>query len=102
MSRRHSQQTCKTVNKTTVHIAVLVAIILLVHLLYELWILPEVNILVAIAKDSGDLLPRNFFVIVKDLEQENVGIKEALALEEAETEGKEELKEVVLYHAFHV
>ena len=70
MNRRLFQQTCKTVNKTTVHIAVLIAIILLVHLLYELWILPEVNTLEAIANDSGDLLPRNFFVIVKDLEQE--------------------------------
>jgi biopolymer transport protein ExbB/TolQ len=58
------------VSKTIAHIVVLAAIILLVHLLYALWILPEVSVLQVIAKDTGDLLPRNFFVIVKDLEQE--------------------------------
>ena len=35
-----------------------------------MWIIPEVNHLQIMAKSTGDLLPRNFFIIVKDIEQE--------------------------------
>ena len=56
--------------KTTTNIVVLIGIILTVHLLYTMWIIPEVNHLQIMAKSTGDLLPRNFFIIVKDIEQE--------------------------------
>ena len=35
-----------------------------------MWIIPEVNHIQIMAKSTGDLLPRNFFIIVKDIEQE--------------------------------
>jgi len=35
-----------------------------------MWIIPEVNHLQIMAKSTGNLLPRNFFIIVKDIEQE--------------------------------
>ena len=56
--------------KTTTNIVVLIGIILTVHLLYTMWIIPEVNHLQIMAKSTGNLLPRNFFIIVKDIEQE--------------------------------
>ena len=56
--------------KTTTNIAVLIGIILGVHFLYTMWIIPEVNYLQMTAKETGDLLPRNFYIIVKDIEQE--------------------------------
>ena len=37
-----------------------------------MWIIPEVNHLQIMAKSTGNLLPRNFFIIVKDIEQEIV------------------------------
>ena len=44
--------------------------IIFVQAVYSLWILPEVNILEMVALEDGTILPRNFFVIVKDLEQQ--------------------------------
>ena len=69
-SRHHFQETCEHMKKTTTNIVVLIGIILTVHLLYTMWIIPEVNHLQIMAKSTGDLLPRNFFIIVKDIEQE--------------------------------
>ena len=37
-----------------------------------MWIIPEVNYLQMMAKSTGDLLPRDFVIIVKDIEQEIV------------------------------
>lgn len=51
-------------------IIVLVATIIIVQALYSMWIIPEVLILESIARETGSILPRNFFVIVKDLEQQ--------------------------------
>ena len=56
--------------KTTTNIVVLIGIILGVHFLYTMWIIPEVNYLQITAKETGDLLPRNFYIVVKDIEQE--------------------------------
>ena len=56
--------------KTTTNIVVLIGIILGVHFLYTMWIIPEVNYLQIAAKETGDLLPRNFYIVVKDIEQE--------------------------------
>ncbi len=56
--------------KTTLNLLVLTGIILIVHLSYSLWILPEVHYLLIAAKETDELLPRNFFIIVKDIEQE--------------------------------
>jgi len=57
-------------NKKLLPMAVLVITILLVHSLYVFWIIPEVQSLEQIASETGSILPRNFFVILKDFEQE--------------------------------
>ena len=48
----------------------LVITVIFVQAIYSLWIHPEVQIIEAIALEAGTILPRNFFVIVKDLEQQ--------------------------------
>lgn len=48
----------------------LVVFVILVQALYSLWILPNVRALELIALNTETLLPRNFFVIVKDFEQQ--------------------------------
>jgi biopolymer transport protein ExbB/TolQ len=57
-------------NKTTVQILVLAAIIMVVHIFYVLWVFPEVALLENVSQMTGSILPRTFFIIVKDLEQE--------------------------------
>ena len=51
-------------------IALLATIIIVIHSLYAFWIDPNVEILKQISLDTGSSLPRNFFVIFKDIEQE--------------------------------
>ena len=48
----------------------LVITVIFVQAIYSFWIHPEVQIIEAIALEAGTILPRNFFVIVKDLEQQ--------------------------------
>ena len=57
-------------NNKILQILVLVVTILIVHSLYTFWIDPEVLMLEMAAAESGSILPRSFFIIVKDLEQE--------------------------------
>ena len=49
---------------------VLVISIILVHLIYVAWINPNVEIIQNIAAQTGSILPRNLFIIIKDFEQE--------------------------------
>jgi biopolymer transport protein ExbB/TolQ len=57
-------------NKKLLPMVVLVITILSIHSLYVFWIIPEVQSLEQIASETGSILPRNFFVILKDFEQE--------------------------------
>ena len=59
-----------TMNRKIQQMLVLLVLILLVHTAYEFWISPNVQIFEQIADENDSILPRNFFVIVKDLEQE--------------------------------
>ena len=57
-------------NKNVQKILALAISIIFVQVLYSFWILPNVRALELIAASTGSILPRNFFVIVKDLEQQ--------------------------------
>ena len=57
-------------NKNMQQVLALVVFVILVQALYSLWILPNVRALELIALNTETLLPRNFFVIVKDFEQQ--------------------------------
>lgn len=57
-------------NKNIQKILALVIFVILVQALYSFWILPNVRALELIALNTDSLLPRNFFVIVKDFEQQ--------------------------------
>ena len=57
-------------NQKILQILVLIITILLIHSLYSFWINPEVRLLEQIASETGSILPRNFYVVVKDFEQE--------------------------------
>lgn len=57
-------------NKTILKILVLAGIILTVHAFYVLLVFPRVAILENVAQMTGSILPRSFFIIVKDIEQE--------------------------------
>ena len=48
----------------------LIVSVLLVHLIYIGFILPNADIAIEFAKSQGQAIPRNLFVILKDLEQE--------------------------------
>ena len=48
----------------------LIISVVLVHLIYIGVILPNADIAIEMAKNQGQTVPRNFFVIIKDLEQE--------------------------------
>ena len=45
-------------------------LVIIVHLIFSGFIRPEANILIENAKNSQTSIPRNFFIIVKDFEQE--------------------------------
>ena len=51
-------------------IILLLVIIFLVHSLYVVWINPNVEIIKQFSFENGTSLPRNFFIIFKDIEQE--------------------------------
>ena len=51
-------------------IVLLLVIIFLVHSLYVAWINPNVEIIKQFSLENGTSLPRNFFIIFKDIEQE--------------------------------
>ena len=57
-------------NKNMQNILALVIFVIFVQAMYSFWILPNVRALEIIASNTGSILPRNFFVIVKDLEQQ--------------------------------
>ena len=48
----------------------LIFTVIIVHLIFSGFIRPEANLIIEIAKNTQTSVPRNFFVIVKDLEQE--------------------------------
>ncbi len=48
----------------------LISTVILVHLVFSSFIRPEANLIIEAAKTTQTSVPRNFFVIVKDLEQE--------------------------------
>ena len=48
----------------------LISTVILVHLIFSGFIRPEANLIIEAAKNAQTSVPRNFFVIVKDLEQE--------------------------------
>ncbi len=52
---------------------VLVISMILVHLIYVAWINPNVEIIQNIAAQTGSILPRNLFIIIKDFEQKISG-----------------------------
>lgn len=56
--------------KILYQIILLLIIILLVHSLYVVWINPNVEIIKQFSLENGTSLPRNFFIIFKDIEQE--------------------------------
>ena len=47
-----------------------ISLVIIVHLIFSGFIRPEANILIENAKNSQTSIPRNFFIIVKDFEQE--------------------------------
>ena len=51
-------------------VILLLVIIFLVHSLYVVWINPNVEIIKQFSLENGTSLPRNFFIIFKDIEQE--------------------------------
>ncbi len=51
-------------------IILLLVIIFLIHSLYVVWINPNVEIIKQFSLENGSSLPRNFFIIFKDIEQE--------------------------------
>ena len=51
-------------------IILLLVIIFLIHSLYVIWINPNVEIIKQFSLENGTSLPRNFFIIFKDVEQE--------------------------------
>ena len=58
-------------NITTIkNILIFVVFAIGVHFTYEIIIRPEAQILVEAAQQEGKTLPRNFFVLIKDIEQE--------------------------------
>jgi biopolymer transport protein ExbB/TolQ len=57
-------------NKRIQDIAILAGLVILVQAMYSLWILPNVRAIEASVLESGQILPRNFFIIVKDFEQQ--------------------------------
>ena len=56
--------------KILYQIILLLIIIFLVHSLYVVWINPNVEIIKQFSLENGTSLPRNFFIIFKDIEQE--------------------------------
>ena len=48
----------------------LISTVILVHFIFSGFIRPEANLIIEAAKNAQASVPRNFFVIVKDLEQE--------------------------------
>ena len=56
--------------KILYQIILLLVIIFLVHSLYVVWINPNVEIIKQFSLENGTSLPRNFFIIFKDIEQE--------------------------------
>ena len=57
-------------DKRLISVLILSMIIVIIHSLYVMLINPQVDIIVGQALLTGDPLPRNIFVILKDLEQE--------------------------------
>ena len=58
-------------NITTIkNILIFVFIAIGIHFSYEIIVKPEAQILIELAKQDGKTLPRNFFVLIKDIEQE--------------------------------
>ena len=53
-----------------IQVIVLAFLALFVHFAYVFWIGPEASSLIEASRASGSPLPRNFFIIVKDIEQE--------------------------------
>lgn len=56
--------------KILYQIILLLVIIFLIHSLYVIWINPNVEIIKQFSLENGTSLPRNFFIIFKDIEQE--------------------------------
>ena len=56
-------------NKHLLSFAVLILIIVVIQSMYSFWIDPEVARLINLADETGTILPRNFFVVVKDYQQ---------------------------------
>lgn len=48
----------------------LIFTVIIVHFIFSGFIRPEANLIIEIAKNTQTSIPRNFFIIVKDLEQE--------------------------------
>ena len=41
-----------------------------IHFLYEIIVIPESQLYIDLAKQEGKSLPRNFLILIKDIEQE--------------------------------
>jgi biopolymer transport protein ExbB/TolQ len=56
-------------NKHLLSFLVLLGFIVIIQSAYTFWINPEVEQLVRVSNETGQILPRNFFVVVKDYQQ---------------------------------
>ncbi len=52
------------------HYLVCIVLAVLVHIIYQVIIIPESLAIISYAESNGQSLPRNFLIIIKDLEQE--------------------------------
>lgn len=57
-------------NSKLTHYIVCILLALFVHIIYQAIIIPEALAIISNAESSGQSLPRNFLIIIKDLEQE--------------------------------
>ena len=57
-------------NTKLMHYIVCILLALFVHIIYQIIILPEALTIISNAESNSQSLPRNFLIIVKDLEQE--------------------------------
>ena len=56
-------------SKNIKHILALLLITITIQSLYSFWVTPQVQLIQDIAAETNTILPRNFFIIIKDLEQ---------------------------------
>ena len=56
-------------SKNIKHLLALLLITITIQSMYSFWVTPQVQLIQDIAAETNTILPRNFFIIIKDLEQ---------------------------------